>query len=259
MGFAVRIFSRFDVLGGALLAGALISVVIAETARPLRPRQRTRRSRWPENAGYGVLAAILVRGAIEPAIDGCARWAAKRNPKRNRNSGLLMRWLPLPAVGPVRAAVGFLALDYTMYLWHRALHEVSVLWRFHSVHHADADLDASTALRFHVGELAASLPFRCVQASMLGVSSSVALSYDVAMQAAAIFHHSNTRLPDSVERWLGFVFVTPRMHGIHHSVTTCERDSNWSVLFSFWDRLHGTHRSREGQPTIGLVSENTPR
>lgn len=181
---------------------------------------------------------------------GCARWATRSNLG-------LVRWLPLPA--PLRAVAGFLALDYTMYLWHRALHGVSTLWRFHSVHHADADLDASTALRFHVGELAASLPFRCAQVSVLGVSANVALTYEVAMQTAAIFHHSNTRLPEVLERWIGFVVVTPRMHGVHHSVDTRDLQSNWSVLFSFWDRLHGTHRWRETPPTIGLARENDPR
>ena len=152
-----------------------------------------------------------------------------------------------------------LALDYSMYLWHRALHRVSALWRFHSVHHADVDLDASTALRFHVGELAASLPFRCAQVSLLGVSANVALGYEVAMQVAAIFHHSNTRLPVALEQWVGLVVVTPRMHGLHHSIETRELHSNWSVIFSIWDRLHGTHRFRRTQPTIGLTAENDPR
>lgn len=193
---------------------------------------------------------MIVRAAILPAIDRCARWTAKANLG-------LVRWLPLPA--PMRAVAGFLALDYTMYLWHRALHGVSTLWRFHAVHHADVDLDASTALRFHVGELAASLPFRCAQVSLLGVSTGVALTYEAVMQAAAIFHHSNSRLPDALERRLGLIIVTPRMHGIHHSVDTRELESNWSVLFSFWDRLHGTHRSRKGEPTIGLAPENDPR
>lgn len=246
----VRLIPRFDFVGGPLVAMALMLALGGEAIRPLRPRRRTRRSRWLVNARLGALAAVVVRGAIVPTIDGCARWAAARN------LGLL-RWLPLP--GPLRAVAGFLALDYTMYHWHRALHGVSALWRFHCVHHEDVDLDASTALRFHVGELAASLPFRGVQIAILGVSPGVALAYEVSMQTAAIFHHSNTRLPPELERALGFIVVTPRMHGIHHSVATRELQSNWSVLFSLWDRLHQTHRSRDGQPVIGLAPENDPR
>ena len=239
----VRIFPGFDLVGSPLVAAAFAAALGAETARPLRPRRCDRRPRWTANAALGALAAVVVRAAVVPAMVRCARAAARRQ------FGLL-RWLPLPA--PVQAACGILALDYTMYLWHRALHRVPLLWRFHAVHHADPDLDATTALRFHVGELVASLPFRCLQVTLLGVPSGVALTYEVAMQCAAIAHHSNTRLPWGLERALGLVFVTPRMHGIHHSTDPRELASNWSVIFSFWDRLHRTHRLRETQPPIGL-------
>ncbi len=30
------------------------------------------------------------------------------------------------------------------------------------------------------------------------------------------------------------------MHGIHHSIIKNETDSNYSVIFSFWYRLHNT-------------------
>ena len=246
----MRFRPGFDLVGTCIVAGVLTAVLVAETARPLRPRRRPRALRWATNAGYGALAAILVRGAIVPAMDACTRWAARRG-------GGVLRWLPLPA--PLGAVTGIVALDYSMYLWHRALHGSDLLWRFHCVHHADVDLDASTALRFQLGELLASLPFRCAQVVLLGVSPRLALSYELAMQAAAVFHHSNTRLPVRLERVLGWLVVTPRMHGVHHSVETHELSSNWSVVFSFWDRLHGTHRSRDEQPAIGLAPENDPR
>jgi sterol desaturase/sphingolipid hydroxylase (fatty acid hydroxylase superfamily) len=43
-----------------------------------------------------------------------------------------------------------------------------------------------------------------------------------------------------LEYWLNKVFVTPRMHGVHHSAVRAETDSNYSVVFSWWDRLHRT-------------------
>jgi sterol desaturase/sphingolipid hydroxylase (fatty acid hydroxylase superfamily) len=245
----VRLFPRFDLVGSPLVAAVLGIMLGSEAARPLRPRRCDRRARWPKNAGLGAIAGAIVRGAVVPAMVRCAEGAARRD------LGIL-RWLPLPA--PVRVAVSVLALDYTMYLWHRALHDVPQLWRFHAVHHADADLDTTTALRFHAGELAASVPFRCLQVTVLGVSPGVALTYEVAMQCAALVHHANLRLPWSLERVLGLVFVTPRMHGIHHSTDPRELASNWSVIFSFWDRLHGTHLLREAQPTIGLPAEAPP-
>lgn len=246
----MRLLPGFDLVGGPLVVGALSVAALGETASPLRVRRRTRRSRWAKNAAFGLLAASLVRGLVVPAIVRCAGWSAKRD------MGLI-RSLPIP--WHFRAAARVLALDYTMYLWHRALHRVSALWRFHSAHHADVDLDASTALRFHAAELAASIPFRCAQVMVLGVSPRLALGYEVAMQIAAVFHHSNTRFPERLERFLGAVVVTPRMHGIHHSIETRELQSNWSVIFSVWDRVHGTHRSRATQPQIGLARENDPR
>jgi len=245
----MRIYPGLDLVGGPVVAAVCATATLLETALPLRPRSAPRRSRWAENALAGLLAAVFVRGAVVPAAQAAARAAARRR------LGLL-RWLPMP--GLVRVGLGILALDYTMYLWHRALHGVAPLWRFHAVHHADPDLDASTALRFHAGEILASVPYRCVQVVVLGVSPSVALAYEVAMQSAALFHHSNLRLPERVDRALSYVIVTPRMHGVHHSLDTRELESNWSVVFSFWDRLHGTFRERASQPRVGLAPENTP-
>ena len=62
-----------------------------------------------------------------------------------------------------------LFLDYTLWIWHWLNHKVPFLWRFHLVHHIDRDLDASTALRFHFGEMTLSIGFRLVQVAILGL------------------------------------------------------------------------------------------
>jgi len=64
--------------------------------------------------------------------------------------------------------------------------------------------------------------------------------YEAALQVATVFRHSNWRLPLAVERALNWVVVTPRMHGIHHSILKDEANSNYSVIFRRWDWLHGT-------------------
>ena len=48
--------------------------------------------------------------------------------------------------------------------------------------------------------------------------------------------------------------VTPRLHGIHHSVEKDERDSNWSSGLTVWDFLHGTFRNDvpQNDVTIGV-------
>ncbi len=42
------------------------------------------------------------------------------------------------------------------------------------------------------------------------------------------------------------------MHGIHHSIVERETNSNWSVIFSWWDRLHRTVRLDIPQDAITI-------
>jgi sterol desaturase/sphingolipid hydroxylase (fatty acid hydroxylase superfamily) len=90
----------------------------------------------------------------------------------------------------------------------------------------DLDLDASTALRFHTGELVLSIPYRALQIVVLGVDPAGYLLWQVLLFASILFHHSNLRLPAGLERRLVRVIVTPRMHGIHHSDWENETNSN---------------------------------
>jgi sterol desaturase/sphingolipid hydroxylase (fatty acid hydroxylase superfamily) len=140
----------------------------------------------------------------------------------------------------VRFLAGVLLLDYTLWWWHRLNHVAPPLWRFHVVHHLDRDLDASTALRFHFGEMALAALFRATQVRFLGVDEEALLWWQRVLLVSILFHHSNIELPERFERRLVRVFVTPRMHGIHHSEVMEQTNSNWSSLFSWWDMLHGT-------------------
>ena len=149
---------------------------------------------------------------------------------------------------------GVLLLDLTFYAWHLSNHRLPFLWRFHVVHHVDPDLDVSTAFRFHFGEVALSAAFRIVQILVIGASPLTVAIYEIIFQASTLFHHSNVRLPIGVERLLNRVLVTPRMHGIHHSIVQREDLSNFSVVFSWWDRLLHTMRLNipQQQVVIGL-------
>jgi sterol desaturase/sphingolipid hydroxylase (fatty acid hydroxylase superfamily) len=135
---------------------------------------------------------------------------------------------------------GCVLLDYTLYWWHVLTHKVPFLWRFHKVHHVDLDLDASTALRFHSGELLLSVLFRALQIRLLGISWATFSIWNTALLMEILFHHSNVELSNSVDGWIGKLVATPRMHGIHHSAVEREMDSNWSSGLSIWDWIHGT-------------------
>jgi sterol desaturase/sphingolipid hydroxylase (fatty acid hydroxylase superfamily) len=135
------------------------------------------------------------------------------------------------------------------------------LWRFHNVHHADPDLDISTSFRFHCGEILYSTVFRVLQAGCLGVLPATYLVYEVLFNCATMFHHSNLSIPVAWERRLNKVFVTPRMHGAHHSVVARETNSNYSVVFSLWDRLNRSLRLNvpQGEIIIGVPGYLRPR
>jgi sterol desaturase/sphingolipid hydroxylase (fatty acid hydroxylase superfamily) len=166
--------------------------------------------------------------------------------------------LPLP--GWAATAVALVLLDYTLYLWHIVVHKVPWLWRFHLVHHADLDMDASTALRFHAAELLLSIPWRAAQLVLIGVTPAVFTLWQLLLLLSTMFHHANVRLPGGLEHALAWVLVTPRLHGIHHSAVRDETDSNWSSGFTLWDRLHGTFRDDVAQEaiSIGVPAYRTP-
>ena len=141
-------------------------------------------------------------------------------------------------------------MDLSFYYWHMANHKIRFLWRFHNVHHIDPDLDVSTAFRFHFGEVAFSAVFRIVQVVLIGVTPFTFALYEILFGLNTLFQHSNIRLPLAFERWLNKLLVTPRMHGVHHSDVLRENNANYSVVFSWWDRVHRTLRLNIAQARI---------
>jgi sterol desaturase/sphingolipid hydroxylase (fatty acid hydroxylase superfamily) len=236
----------------ALIGAAAGALFLAERLRPLRLRKDPAPGRVGRNLTIGLLAAVTTAASEIPIIAPVQRLAERRR------LGLL-RHFPVPA--PLRFAVGFLLLDYTLYIWHWLNHRVPVLWRFHAVHHIDLDLDSTTGLRFHFGELTLAAGFRAMQILLLGVDNVTLRVFQQVLLLSVIFQHSNLDLPDGVERGLLPVVVTPRMHGVHHSTRVAETNTNFSSLLSCWDRLHGTLRLDVPQSaiTIGVSGFLEPR
>jgi sterol desaturase/sphingolipid hydroxylase (fatty acid hydroxylase superfamily) len=129
------------------------------------------------------------------------------------------------------------------------------------VHHADLDLDSSTGIRFHFGELALAAGFRAAQILLLGVDRQTVRLWQRCLFASVVFHHSNLALPLPVESSLLSVAVTPRMHGIHHATRGEWMNTNYSSLLTIWDRLHRTLRLDVPQPaiTIGIDGLQSPQ
>jgi sterol desaturase/sphingolipid hydroxylase (fatty acid hydroxylase superfamily) len=155
-----------------------------------------------------------------------------------RHVGLLF----LHPVSPlVTAIAGVLVLDLLAYVAHLLLHQISLGWRFHRVHHSDAEVDVTTAFRQHPGETVWRMAWQLAGTLLLGLPLWALAIYLVLSTANAELEHANVRVDERVDRWLRLAFVTPHMHKVHHSREQRETDSNYSNIFSIWDRLFGTY------------------
>ncbi len=227
-----------------VIAAAMLAVLwTLEGVAPLFPGRRQRWSHALANVGLGLLNA-----AVASAIFAAATLAVSEG-ARGAGFGLL-HWLAAPPwLSWVFAIVLF---DAWMYGWHRLNHAVPVLWRFHSVHHSDEELDVTSALRFHTGEIVLSSAARLAVVPLLGMTITQLLVYEMILLPIILFHHSNVRVPRRLDRALRAVIVTPWMHWVHHSRERPETDSNFSSVLSVWDRAFRTFRLRTDPSTIDL-------
>ena len=158
--------------------------------------------------------------------------------------------LSLPAAA--KLIFVFVLFDIWMYFWHMANHRFGFFWRFHRAHHSDTEMDTTTALRFHPGELVLSTFFRLPVVILIGMSFSQLVLFEVLLNVSTLFHHSNMAVPEKWDRMLRTVIVTPNMHRVHHSVELSETNSNFTSLLSVWDRLFRSFRTRKDTHTITI-------
>jgi sterol desaturase/sphingolipid hydroxylase (fatty acid hydroxylase superfamily) len=229
----------------AIAATSLVAMTLIEAARPLRARVAAFLPRLARNLSLAGIAFAIVSLLQTPLVVPLAEWTTA-------NGIGLAQVVPLPAA--LRLVLAIVVLDYTLWWWHWANHKIPLLWRFHRVHHVDRDLDASTAVRFHAGEIALSVPYRAAQVVVAGADPTALWLWQAVLFGSIVFHHANARLPIGLERVLVRAVVTPRMHGIHHSDRRDETDSNYSSLLSLWDFVHRTARLDVPQKdvTIGV-------
>src|SRR5688500_18880096 len=132
----------------------------------------------------------------------------------SRRLGLLALFdLPLWA----NILLGIAALDFFTYVAHVLLHKLPVGWRFHRVHHSDEQVDVTTAFRQHPGETIWRILWQLPAIVFFGVPLWIVVVYLTISSLNAQLEHANVRLPESWDRMLRLLFVTPNMHKVHHS------------------------------------------
>lgn len=149
-----------------------------------------------------------------------------------------------------------LFLDFAIYCQHILMHKWPLLWRLHKVHHTDLEFDATTAVRFHPLEIVLSMLYKVVCIVLIGGNPEAIIVFEIFLNGAATFNHSNVRISDKVDKVLRWLIITPDMHRIHHSAEPAETDSNYGFSVSWWDRLCRTYTAEPKQSqttmTIGL-------
>lgn len=225
----------------AIFIGGFCAFFGLETFFPARAWAAGRLRRLGFHAGLAVLNIFTIRIlAFVPFL----LWSVKVE----EEGWGLARWLGLH--GWMEIVASLVVLDFFDYLWHRANHRVRFLWRFHKGHHADTAMDVTTSLRFHPGELLLSFIAKASWILIWGPSVMAWFLFEVLVSLCAQFHHSNIDFPDSIERWLSKLIVTPRFHAAHHAVDQHFGNANFSTILSAWDSIFRSYaRPAEGGAT----------
>lgn len=144
----------------------------------------------------------------------------------------------------LNAILGLLLLDFIgAYLVHMIEHKVKFLWKFHMVHHADTEVDTTTANRHHPGESVIRAVFAILAVFVLGAPMWLVMLYQSLSVVLSQFNHANIKTPSWFDKTFGLIIVSPNMHRIHHHLTRPQTDSNYGNIFSFWDKLLGTYNN----------------
>ena len=241
---------------GAAVACWVALFFLAERLRPAAETEPKGPARWRRLARNGGLfgANVVLSLAVVIPLSAAAAAAAP-----TWREGVAPWW-----DGWVGLALDLVLLDFLIYWWHRANHEIPFLWRFHEIHHLDEHLDTTSALRFHFGEVALSAAARACFILAFDIPLSSVLVFEAMVLFAAIFHHSNLKLPAGLERALAWVVITPSQHWVHHHKIRRDTDSTYGTTFSVWDRLFGTTSATVRWPTMpigveGLAERDLPR
>lgn len=230
----------------SVFLGLFAALAALEWLMPRRERREPRRTRWFTNWGIIILDTLTLRLlalalpllAVGAAVDaGQQGWGLL-------NAVTWPIWLEV--------VLAILILDFVIWAQHLITHKVPILWRLHRVHHADTDMDVTTAIRFHPVEIALSMLLKIGVVYLLGPAALAVVLFEIILNGTAMFNHANLRLPLWLDRIVRLILVTPDMHRVHHSVHREEHDSNYGFALSIWDRLFGTYIAQPAEGHDGM-------
>jgi sterol desaturase/sphingolipid hydroxylase (fatty acid hydroxylase superfamily) len=206
-----------------LIPIAYFLALLSEARWPARAFPPRRGWRW---LGVGFLLLIATVGAGVPLALPLDWMAAHR-------------WFDGTRLGVAGGTlVGWLALSFVTYLYHRASHAWSPLWRLgHQLHHSPQRVDISGSVFFHPVEMVVQVLWQLlITVIVLGLDPLAASLVGVIAAMAGIFQHWNVHTP----QWLGYLIQRPEAHCLHHERGVHARNY---ADFPLWDILFGSFQN----------------
>lgn len=205
---------------------------------PKRPLRHAKWRRWGSNLTLAILNALLL-SLLSVTLVQISLFCLQ-------NGWGLFNYVHWSI--PLEILLGWLALDFGIYLQHVMSHHLPVFWRLHQVHHADPDFDVTTGVRFHPLEILVSFGYKVFLVVALGPSVGSVVIFEIVLNLGSTFNHGNVRMPTWLDTLLRWVVVTPDMHRVHHSIHPKEANTNFGFSVPWWDYLCGTYLARTEAP-----------
>ncbi|HEY9363871.1 MAG TPA: sterol desaturase family protein [Chitinophagaceae bacterium] len=232
----------------AFLVGGLLIFWIIEGAIPLLPLhyKKNKFRHAAVNLGF-TLMHLMIHTALAIFIVMLSDWC------RQQQFGLVF-WSHAGIAGTI--IISFVVLDFFGgWLVHITEHKLPFLWRFHVVHHADNNVDVTTGLRHHPVESILRGLFFFAGIFVSGSPIYAVMIYQTILILSTAFTHANIHLPNWLDKSVGYIFVSPNMHKVHHHWKQPYTDSNYGAILSVFDRLFGTYKKLDpSQIKYGLDS-----
>lgn len=226
-----------------MLTFVILAVALA-LVPPLEARFGPAGPRRPRRANFALVPIVIVVAGLLSIMESTS---LRFGGEQDRG---LIPFLGLD--GPAALVVAILGLDFAAYVGHRLRHRVGLLWAFHRTHHTDTDIDITTTLRQHPGDLVTIIGVGATAVLVLGCSPAQFGVFGILTTVFGAWAHVRIQLPARLDRTLGLVFQTPGLHRVHHSPDRIRTDSNFGLVFIFWDRLFGTYQPSGDRLDVGL-------
>jgi sterol desaturase/sphingolipid hydroxylase (fatty acid hydroxylase superfamily) len=147
----------------------------------------------------------------------------------------------------------FVAVEFSYYWLHRAMHRVRWFWAAHVPHHSGEVMNFTNAMRQSLlnaftGNFIFFLPL-----VWLGVPPPIVLFCFAVDLAYQYFVH--TESIGKFPAWFEYIFDTPSNHRVHHGRNPQYIDKNYGGVLIIFDRMFGTYAKEAEKVEYGITEQ----